>query len=120
MSDTQPIYILDELTLHPGALDTFLSAFERDYRRAAEARGMRLQHTWVTPPLELAGRGSTVLLVWSLDGVAGFWGMRARNGDPEIAAWWEACDELVASRTRRYAAESSALAGLAEAGARHA
>ena len=118
---TEPsIYVLDELDLQPGALEPFLSTFERDYRPAAEARGMQLQHTWVTPPVELADRGSTVLLVWSLDGAAGFWGMRAQNGHPEVAAWWEACREVIASRSRRFAAEHSELAALAAAGTRNA
>ena len=120
MAKDQAIYVLDELQLQPGALESFLSTFERDYRPAAEARGMRLEHKWVTPTFERADRGSTLLLVWALDGVGGFWGMRAQNGEPQIAEWWDECDELIASRTRRYAAESSALPGLAAAGARHA
>jgi hypothetical protein len=116
MTTPQPIFILDELELMPGTLDAFLATFERDYRPAAEARGMKLQHTWVTPPVEIADKSPTVVLVWALDGVGGFWGARAQNAQEEIAAWWAGCRDIVLSRSRRYAAESSDLPALAAAG----
>ena len=90
--------VLDELELRPGALDDFLVSLEAEYRPVAEARGMQLRHRWVTPPVELPNRGSTVLLVWALEGVAGFWGMRSQSGREEVAAWWERCDALVTAR----------------------
>ena len=119
MTTETTIYVLDELELHPGALEDFLASLEADYRPVAEARGMQLRHRWVTPPVELPDRGSTVLLVWALEGVAGFWGMRSQSGREEVAAWWERCDALVSRRSRRFAAESSDLPALAAAGRRN-
>ena len=119
MSTEKPIYVLDEFELHPGALGGFLSALEQEYLPVAEARGMQLRHKWITPPVELSDRGSTVLLVWVLDGVAGFWGMRGQSGHEDVAAWWERCSEFFSRRTRRFAAESSDLAAFAAAGRRN-
>ena len=123
MSDapsTEPITILDELELRPGRLDDFLRAMDSRYRPGAEARGLRLIHTWVTPPVEVDGVPTTVVLVWQIDGVAGFWGMRSQNGSPEVAAWWRDCEQFVVSRTRRYAVEAAAMPGFAAAARLHA
>lgn len=113
---TDPVYVLDELELRPGALDPFRQAFDTGYRLGAEARGMKLLHTWVTPPVELADGGTRVLLVWQLDGVEGFWSVRTQR-DPDVASWWQECERFVVSRTRRMAAEADALPRL-EAAAR--
>ena len=111
-----PVSILDELEIRPGQLAAFLESVERDYRPGAEARGMRLVHRWVTPPVEQPGLVNRVLLVWEVDGVEGFWRMRSQNAAPEVAAFWQATEAFVAQRTRRYAAEADALAALAAAG----
>ncbi len=112
-----PVYILDELELRPGMLAPFREALEKQYRPGAEKRGIQLLHTWVTPPVELETGASRVVLVWQLDGVPGFWGMRSQNGGPEIAEWWQACEEFVVSRTRRFAVEADSMPRL-EADAR--
>lgn len=116
MSDDS-VYILDELELRPGMLSSFRAALEKQYLPGAEKRGMQLVHTWVTPPVELETGGSRVVLVWRLDGVPGFWAMRSQNSRPEIAQWWQTCDEFVVSRTRRFAVEADSMARL-EADAR--
>ena len=108
----EPIYVLDEVELRPGMLDAFLEAMHERYRPDAEARGQRLLHTWVTPPTLIEGIPQTVLLVWQLEGVAGFWQMRSQNATPEVMSWWADCDAFVHRRTRRFAAEFEALAGL--------
>lgn len=114
------VFVLDELELRPGKLDAFLAAFETGYLPAARARGMTLLHRWVTPPLELPEGGSSVLLVWSLSGPAGFWTMRSQSGTEEVAQWWRHCDGFITRRSRRLAAEASALPRLEAAGKRHA
>lgn len=111
-----PLTVLDELELLPGQLGAFLDAFKVDYQPGAEERGMTLQHVWVTPPFERHEGGTTVLLVWQLDGTAGFWTMRSQSGAEEVARWWQRCDSFVVKRTRRIAAESVDLTTLAAAG----
>ena len=103
------VYILDEFELLPGKLEAFLSALDTEYRPGAERRGMTRQHTWVTPPVDLPDGGTTVIIVWTLVGAAGFWAMRSQNSGPEIAEWWRTCEQFVVSRSRRYAAEADAL-----------
>jgi len=115
---SEPIYVLDEIDLRPGMLDSFLETLEADYAPGAAERGMRRLHTWVTPPFELAAGGTQVLIVWELDDVQSFWGTRSSSAD--AATWWNECERLIQSRTRRYAAESSALAAFAAAGRQNA
>jgi hypothetical protein len=114
------ITLLDELDLRPGMLEEFLHAFDAQYRPGAEARGLRLLHTWVTPPVELAGITTRVVLVWQIDGLEGFWAMRSQNSSPEVEAWWRDCERFIVSRTRRYAVEADALASFVAAGRLHA
>jgi hypothetical protein len=115
-STPTPIMVLDELQLKPGMLDPFLEALESRYRPGAEARGQKLLHTWVTPPTETAGIGLSVLLVWELAGVPGFWQMRSQNATPEVTAWWSDCEAFIESRTRRFAVGVDALAEFEDLG----
>jgi hypothetical protein len=115
-----PVFALDELELRPGMLEPFRAALAREYRPLAEARGMTLLHTWVTPPIELAAGGTRVVLVWQLAGVEGFWRMRAQSDPAPLDAWWRSCERFAVSRTRRFAADADALAELGALGRRHA
>lgn len=116
MSDAvDPVYVLDELELRPGALAAFREALGARYQPGAERRGMTLLHTWVTPPVELANGGTRVVLVWQLDGVAGFWAMRSGTRDLDVEQWWRECEAFVVWRSRRFAAEADALPRLEEA-----
>ena len=51
----------------------------------------RCVHRW-TPSNAEPGRrshiGKTILLVWRLEGVPGFWPQRSQNAATEIAAFW--------------------------------
>jgi hypothetical protein len=80
---------------------------------------MVLLHTWVTPPEGPPGLGETVLLVWSLNGIPGFWQMRSQTGLAGIAEWWSECDDYCVRRTRRFAVEPAARAGYLAAGRVH-
>ena len=48
-------YFLDELTVHPGKLQSFLAGYKERYIPGAQARGLTLVGTWVTPPVEVDG-----------------------------------------------------------------
>ncbi len=120
MPRQDPITIIDDLELRPGMLEPFLEAMNADYRPGAEQRGLRLVHTWVTPPAELDGGGTRVLLVWQVDGVPGFWRMRSQSGSPEVARWWQACERFTVSRSRRTAVEAEALRRFEAAARLHA
>ena len=115
-----PVYVVDEIELHPGKLEPFLASLAADYEPAAVERGMQRVHTWVTPPLELAEGGTQVLVVWQVAGVPGFWGSRG-GADADVLGFWERCDaEYARSRSRRYAADATNLAALDAAGRQYA
>lgn len=97
------IYMIDEIELEPGQLEPFLEAFRARYLPIARERGMELLHTWVTPPEGPPDLGETVMLVWGLSGIPGFWQMRSQTGSPGIAEWWTECDTYCVKRTRRFA-----------------
>lgn len=120
-TDVDPVFVIDELRLRPGTLDEFLSAFRARYRPGAEARGQRLVHLLVTPPTTEVGLSHEVVILWSLEGIEGFWGMRSQNATPEVSAWWAACDaQWAESRTRRFAAAPETIPSLDAAGRVHA
>ena len=111
------IYVVDELTLRPGMLEPFKRALAARYRPGAEARGLKLIHTWLTPPLELEEGSNQLILVWTLDGPEGFWGMRARSGsDPDLVAWWRETDRYLTGRRRRYLTETELPPGPTDGG----
>ena len=112
--------MIDELEVRPGHADELLAAMRERYLPIAHERGMELRHCWITPPEGPPGASSTVLLVWAVDGVAGFWRMRSQSGLPGIAAWWSECDRLCVRRSRRTAIAPDAREGFASAGRRHA
>lgn len=114
-----PITIVDELELLPGQLDDFMAAFETEYRPGAEDRGMKLAHLWVTPPFERPEGGTTLLIIWQVEGAAGFWAMRSQSGAEDVARWWKRCDAFTVRRSRRIAAEAADLPSLAQAGHAH-
>ncbi len=114
------IYMIDEIELHPDRLEPFLEAFRARYLPIAEQRGMQLLHTWVTPPEGPPDLGETVLLVWGLAGIPGFWQMRSQTGLPGIAEWWSECDTFCVRRTRRFAVTPEARPAYLAAGRVHA
>lgn len=120
MSDaTDTIYLIDEIELLPDVADDFLAALDARYVPGARSRGMELVHVWITPPEPPPGVGPTVLLVWALAGVPGFWRMRSRNSAPEIADWWREAERYHVRRTRRVAVTPDARAGFSAAGRVH-
>lgn len=115
------IHVLDEMELAPGVdVEAFVAAFRSRYQVLAETRGMVLQHLWVTPPEGPPSVNPTVVAIWGLEGVPGFWRMRSQNADPEVAAWWAECDRQCVRRSRRFAVAPDALGGFSAAGRRHA
>ena len=115
------IHVLDEIELVQGVdLDEFVASFRSRYQPLAEVRGMTLAHLWVTPPEGPSSLNTTVLFVWELDGVAGFWQMRSQNAQPAVLEWWAECDRKSVRRTRRFAIAPDAVEAFGAAGRSHA
>ena len=116
-SEADPIFVIDDLRLRAGQLESFLEAFEARYRPGAEARGQRLLHVLVDPPTRALDVPHSVVLLWQVDGIAGFWGVRSQNATEEVLRFWNDCDaRWVESRTRRFAASPASLPVLDAAG----
>ena len=74
----------------------------------------------VTPPEAPHSVHATLIAVWELEGIAGFWRMRSQNRRPEVVDWWAACDLQCVRRTRRFAVAPDDLKAMSAAGRGHA
>ena len=108
------IYIVDEIRPKPGGGRAFLEHYLETYAPLAAGRGMKLEHSLVCPPVWLEGeQQNTLLIVWSVESVAAYWGVQAKaRWDQSIADWWVRADEMVTSRSRRVLGDSTHIASL--------
>jgi len=108
------VYIIDRITVKPGQGEAFARACRERYQPGAEARGMRLELNLVAPPLWLQDQANTLLYVWSVEGVAGYWGMSFQGRqDPALQDWWwQEAAPLIESRERWVAASLDGLSQL--------
>jgi hypothetical protein len=108
------IYIVDQLVSHPGGGEALHAAYVARYVPGAEARGMELIKTLVSPPLWLDDGANLLMFLWRLPDTAAFW--RKNNlgrRDPEVQGWWREIDQLAASRRRDTLADPADFATLA-------
>jgi len=109
------IYFMDQITPRPGQGELFYHHYMETYVPAAQARGLTLQHAWVNPPMWLEGQQSNTLhIVWSVKGVAGFWGVMARpeSLDGSTGAWWREAQPMIATRSRSVMSDAANVAEL--------
>lgn len=106
MSGEGRVYLVDQLVARPGQAQALLRAYREHYVPGAQARGMRLEQSWVMPPLWLEEQSNTLLFVWSLQGAGGFWGMTFQGRqDPALQDWWwRQAAPMIESRQRGIAA----------------
>lgn len=114
MTADSNIYIVDEILAKPGGGQAFLEHYMETYVPLAVARGMKLEHSLVCPPFWLEGdQQNTLLIVWSVESVATYWGVQAQaRWDRSIADWWTRADEMVTSRSRRVLGDSGLIGSL--------
>jgi hypothetical protein len=111
--DGAKVYLVDQIIAKPGQGQALLRAYMERYVPGAQARGMRLEQRLVSPPLWLEEQSNTLLLVWSLQGAAGFWGMSFQGRqDPAVQDWWREAAPLIESRLRYVAGDVGDLAAL--------
>jgi hypothetical protein len=96
------IYILDQITLKPGSVEAFMDCFEADYLPAAVQRNMSLSLRSVSPPVELEGQSSDVILLWKINQIGEFWSMRKEaKVDASVASFWQTAEAWVETRNRK-------------------
>ena len=97
------IRILDELTVAPGQLAEVRQLMAEGYTAGAAERGMTLEHTWLTPPVELFDQPNTLVYLWSVPDAPAWWAMRGAAGrDPGISEFWADVDACCVERQRRF------------------
>jgi hypothetical protein len=107
MSGAETVYLVDQVVVKPGQGEAFLNAYRERYVPGAQARGMRLEKTWVSPPMWLDDQSNTLLFIWSLQGAQGFWAMSFQGRqDPSLQQWWhEEAASMIESRQRYLASD---------------
>ncbi len=99
----EKIHILDELTIAPGNLAEVRRLMADGYLPGAKARGMTLEQTWLTPPVELFDQPNTLVYLWSVPDAAAWWAMRGAAGrEPGVQAHWAKVDACCEERQRRF------------------
>jgi hypothetical protein len=104
------ILIIDALVAQPGQGRAVYDAYMAGYAPDARARGMRLRHALLAPPLELGREASnTLTFIWSVEGAPAWWKARlGASADPSVAQFWREIEPLIVSRERRSHAELAA------------
>lgn len=112
----ESIYVLDRLVAQPGQGEALHRRYLDEYVSVASERGLTLEHCLVSPPMWLeGGQSNTLLFVWSVKGVEGYWGVEARARlDPASGAWWREIEPMLVSRTRSVMSEASDIASLTD------
>jgi hypothetical protein len=99
------VFVEDRIVVASGRLAALRALLGERYLGPASARGLALLGSWITPPAELPGRDTELVLLWSLPELAAFWRMRAAaSADAELAALWSEVDALAVRRERRFLA----------------
>jgi hypothetical protein len=107
MEGAMRIFILDEIVVKPGLLDTYRDAWRARYRPAAEQRGMMLEGAWQSPAgMDYDDRAVTLYYLWSVEDVKAWWAMRlSRTADGrderfDKLAWWQESKTMTLARKR--------------------
>lgn len=110
-ADAPRVFVIDRIVAKPGQAAVLAQAYRERYAAGAEARGMHLELSLLSPPLMLAEQSNTLLYVWSVAGAAGYWAMCFQGRqDPALAEWWREAATLIESRERLVASDLADIA----------
>lgn len=99
------VQIIDELVSRPGEGPQVFADYMERYAPDAKARGMTLDRVMVSPPVWMEDQPNTILIIWSVSGAEGWWGMRlAATASPDTAEFWSWIGPRLLDRKRRFAA----------------
>jgi hypothetical protein len=113
MADDVPIYMLDQVTPKPGRAQEFHKTYMEGYAPGAKARGMKLEFSWMAPPMWLENSANTIYFVWSVKNLKDWWRvqMQARL-DVSLPDWWRSIEPMIECRERKFLAAVSDVAVL--------
>lgn len=99
------IHILDQIELEAAQVPAVLALLEANYLPGIGARGLSLLQRWVSPPVALPDRATTLWLLWQVPDAAAYYGMRGTAG-PEVIEFWRAVDAISHRRQRHVMADA--------------
>lgn len=100
------IYVLDEIVLDPRHVPDVLALLERTYQPTSEARGLKLLHRWMSPPVAIEGVPNTLRLLWQVADAPAYYAMRA-SIDASSMALWSEVDALCETRHRHVMSDAA-------------
>ncbi|WP_246398046.1 hypothetical protein [Mycobacterium vicinigordonae] len=102
------VYVIDRVVTRPGCARRFVDAYLAEYAPGARQRGMTLRDVLVSPPIWFDDDVNTLTITWTLPSVQAWWEMTWQGRpDPRLGQWWSGISELVAERTRSFAAAAA-------------
>lgn len=109
------IFVIDRVITRPGCARRFVDAYRAEYAPGARARGMTLRDILVSPPIWFDDDTNVITATWSLPSAQAWWEMTWKGRpDPAVGEWWSRIDELVAERSRSFAATADDVDGLCD------
>lgn len=114
--DGSALYVVDDVTVKPGAGEAFLDAYMARYVPGAQARGLRLVSRLVSPPVWLQDQSNRLLFVWAAAGAGDVWASKfAGRTDPLLAAWWTSeAAPYIESRSRSVFSDAANIGALGD------
>lgn len=100
------VFVIDRVVTRPGCARQFVDAYLTEYAPGARERGMALRDVLVSPPIWFDdGQLNTITITWTLPGAQAWWEMTWKGRpDPTLGQWWARISDLVAERSRSFAA----------------
>lgn len=99
------VFVIDRVVTKPGCAKRFVDTYLAEYAPGARSRGMTLRGVLVSPPIWSEDLSNTVTIAWMLPNVQAWWEMTWKGRpDPSLGEWWSRIGELVAERSRSFAA----------------
>jgi hypothetical protein len=100
------VFVIDRVVTRPGCARQFVDAYLTEYAPGARERGMALRHVLVSPPIWFDDEQfNTITIIWTLPDAQAWWEMTWKGRpDPALGQWWARIGDLVAERSRSFAA----------------
>lgn len=109
------IFVIDRVVTRPGCARRFVDTYLAEYAPGARERGMTLRNILVSPPIWFDDDINVITATWTLPSAPAWWAMTwTGRSDPALGEWWSRIGELVAERSRSFAAAADDVDGLCD------
>lgn len=112
------VFVIDRVVTRPGCARQFVDTYLAEYAPGARERGMTLRDVLVSPPIWFDGsdeQANTITITWTLPSAQAWWQMTWKGRpDAALGEWWVQAGDLVAERSRSFAAAADDVDGLCD------